>query len=256
MKYFKWFFLSVLLLSTLSFKGVCQNNQGAIEGVITDLYGAVLPEATVTLVLIQSSKPVELKTKTDSEGKFRFEFIPAGVYELKVNALGTLSKKNITLKEGQNQKIEMVLGLGCNDESESKNLTDYDKGQIISLALEDFLLTGKVGNYEWIIKHSKSGVVVSTENLPNNWNLSLQKIKLTLKTISQIQHIADTKGDFVYLSFSHFRITESCVAFNLDMGWVRGKRSQMVYLSGGGNRYEFRKQNGKWVGKVIFGWIS
>jgi hypothetical protein len=45
-------------------------------------------------------------------------------------------------------------------------------------------------------------------------------------------------------------------AFALSNGWAVGKNSNMGYLSGGGWRYEYRKEDGKWIGKILVGWIS
>jgi hypothetical protein len=72
----------------------------------------------------------------------------------------------------------------------------------------------------------------------------------------QIQRKADREGDFLYTSFPEIRIRGACIAVTVANTWAVGRRSRMVYLSGGGYNYEYRKQSGKWVGKFVSGWIS
>ena len=68
--------LIVLIVASLA---AAQTPQGEIAGTVTDESGAVLPGATVTVVL---STTKETRTAvSDSSGRYRFNNLPVGVYE-------------------------------------------------------------------------------------------------------------------------------------------------------------------------------
>ena len=85
---------------------------------------------------------------------------------------------------------------------------------------------------------------------------SIPGYKLILMDPIKIQKKADQEGDFLYLSFSDFKVSSSSVVVTLMNGWAVGKKSDMVYLSGGTSTYEYRKVFGKWLGQLIGGTIS
>ena len=73
---------------------------------------------------------------------------------------------------------------------------------------------------------------------------------------SEIQYCADTKGDFEYYSFPVFKVKGTCVEISLSYFFAQGKNSKVVYLSGEGSTYEFRKIDGKWLKKLVMKWVS
>ena len=60
--------------------------KGAIKGTVTDPLGAVVPNATITATLKNSSQKFE--TETDDAGRFILKNLPVGFYELRCDAAG------------------------------------------------------------------------------------------------------------------------------------------------------------------------
>jgi len=231
---------------------------GSISGVVKDRGSAAIPGAKVTLQETKSTKAVE--TVTDTEGRYKFTELPAGSYQLRVehSEFNSATKESIAVVESRNTEIDFRLETrqACDDASPgSSDLTDSDKEEIVRLVLVDALVEKKIPDYQMLVE-SKKSVVVSTLNIKQARIPTLPDYTLKLMSPAEIQSRADGQGDFLYLSFDEFKVKGSCVAVTLVNSWAVGKKSGMGYLSGGGFRYEYRKQSGKWVGKWISGWIS
>ncbi len=63
-----------------------QHGGGAVTGAVTDPSGAAVPEAVATLMNIDTG--VQRTARTNSAGIYRFDFVEAGKYNLRVNARG------------------------------------------------------------------------------------------------------------------------------------------------------------------------
>jgi len=231
---------------------------GSISGVVKDRGSAAIPGAKVTLQETKSTKAVE--TVTDTEGRYKFTELPAGSYQLRVehSEFNSATKESIAVVESRNTEIDFRLETrqACDDASPgSSDLTDSDKEEIVRLVLGDALVEKKIPDYQMLVD-SKKSVVVSTLNIKQARIPTLPDYTLKLMSPAEIQSRADGQGDFLYLSFDEFKVKGSCVAVTLVNAWAVGKKSGMGYLSGGGFRYEYRKQSGKWVGRWISGWIS
>lgn len=75
----------VVFLSTFpdaAFARQAQGSRGSIAGVVKDASGAVVAETEVSLV--NAHQAVLSRTRTDSEGRFRFADVPAGSYAVSV----------------------------------------------------------------------------------------------------------------------------------------------------------------------------
>lgn len=253
---FMRFIILTLFLLCQSFALLSQTVT-SLRGIVTDPVGAVVPNAQVSATLLNRSelnKSQNFATATDGEGKFIFENLPAGEYKLIVSAIGFGSETERQISLPQNKIIEIYIGLGCDRLSEGSGVaTDEDKVQIARLAFVDAV---GAGSGLLTSEQRNKSVIVSTENIKPEWLIGVTDLKLKFMTQSQIRQKANREGDFLYVSFPHFKFKGMCVALEVANSWAVGKNSRFVYLSGGGSRYEFRKESGKWVQKSIGGWIS
>ena len=79
--------MSVFVVTCFPFDSLGQNKSGGIKGRILNEYGEKVPFATI---MLQQSDSLITITKTDFEGKFRFQNLAKGVYDLEITALGYL----------------------------------------------------------------------------------------------------------------------------------------------------------------------
>ena len=101
-------FLAVLL-AVASAPVLAQETSGAIDGVVKDAGGAVLPGVTVTAV-----GPVgTLTAVSDERGEYRFPRLPSGRYTIKATLEGfTPGTKTIDLVVGTTSRAEFTLAIG------------------------------------------------------------------------------------------------------------------------------------------------
>lgn len=86
-------FTAIIFSSVLSFS---QNSEVIISGTVTDQNGAAISNAQV--IVSNENSSISKQTRTDAQGKFTFEKLPAGDYKLAVSAKGfTDSSKQISL---------------------------------------------------------------------------------------------------------------------------------------------------------------
>ena len=106
--------MAVLLLAS---PAAAQEQRGAIEGLIKDTSGAVLPGATVTVR--GPLLPAGSSTATDTGGYYRFPGLPTGIYEVTATLQGFVPAKveNIDVALGQIKKVDMALTIGAVTES-------------------------------------------------------------------------------------------------------------------------------------------
>src|SRR5208282_1418088 len=85
---------------------------GNIQGTVTDTTGAVVPQASVTL--IDESTRVARKTTSDNAGVYLFPGIPISKFDLTVTAPGfkTYEQKGIVLEVGSSIAINASLSVG------------------------------------------------------------------------------------------------------------------------------------------------
>lgn len=89
--------LSLLLLAFVAAMpaAFAQETTAAVQGIVTDPTGAVVPNATVTATSSSLIKPAS--TTTDSHGFYRLNALPPGSYAITVNG-GGMSFKATQLK--------------------------------------------------------------------------------------------------------------------------------------------------------------
>ena len=253
------FIILTLILLCKCFGVFAQTPTTSLRGTVTDSYGAVVPNAKVSATLIgkgEASKAQTFETTTNDEGNFTFKSLSSGEYKLSAMATGFASEteRQVSVPQNKTVEIKLELGLGCDRLSEGSGVvTDEDKAEIARLAFADAL---GAGSGLLMSEQRNKVIIVSTENIKAEWFKGVTDLKLKFMSQSQIQQKADREGDFLYVSFPYFKVKGLCVAVEVANSWAVGKNSGVGYLSGGGSRYEFRKESGKWIKKSIGGWVS
>jgi outer membrane receptor protein involved in Fe transport len=102
---------TLLILTLVTLPAVAQEQRGAIQGVVVDETGAVLPGATVEA---RSPRMPGVETAvTNERGAYRFPALPPGDYELTATMPGFNNSvvSNVTLSLGQLLTIDIVMSL-------------------------------------------------------------------------------------------------------------------------------------------------
>jgi vitamin B12 transporter len=98
----------LIILSILAISAVAWGADSAISGTVTDSLGAVVRDATVTLV--QNGKDISTVT-TDSAGKFQFSIENSGRYSLRAEAktFATTSSEDVFAQPGHTVEVSLTL---------------------------------------------------------------------------------------------------------------------------------------------------
>ena len=105
------FFLVLVLILCLGGLALAQTDTARVIGTITDSTGAVLPNATVTVIEVGTGRV--LTTKTGAAGEYVFNALPVGKYHLEVKQEGfKTSAADFTLEVSQVQEISLKLETG------------------------------------------------------------------------------------------------------------------------------------------------
>ena len=104
---------TVLSLSILS-APLCAQYRGALQGVVTDPSGAVVPKADVTLT--SGDTNTEKKVTTNDSGVYSISGLAPGTYSLSVSKQGfvnqTLRNVEIRSEQAQNQNVQLAVSSG------------------------------------------------------------------------------------------------------------------------------------------------
>src|SRR5215204_1074166 len=93
-----------------------QEQRGAIEGVVRDTSGAVLPGATVEA---RAANGAVLTTVSDANGNYRFPSVAPGDYVISANLQGFAPGKNDAVRVGLGQVKKVDFGLAIQGLTES-----------------------------------------------------------------------------------------------------------------------------------------
>ena len=111
--------LSVVLLVGLALipSVLAQSDRGTLTGTISDPTGALVPNAEIAAV--NPATGVQLKTAATTTGSFTIASVPAGVYDLTVEAAGfkKFEQKGIRVQVAQSARIDIILQIGSATES-------------------------------------------------------------------------------------------------------------------------------------------
>jgi len=102
-----------LLMAAMSVSAFAQSTTtGAIGVIVTDPTGAVVPDATVTVRNVETSK--EATATTDSEGRVRVANLDPGNYTVTVNAtgFGAFTQEQVVVEVGRVTSIDTPLQVG------------------------------------------------------------------------------------------------------------------------------------------------
>ncbi|MCS6805006.1 MAG: carboxypeptidase-like regulatory domain-containing protein [Acidobacteriota bacterium] len=99
-------------MSCLSQAVFAQATSGTITGTVTDIQGAVVPEAEV--VVINQATGFQYRTKSNDDGFFAVTALPVGVYSVQASAAGfkQIVMRDIKLDVGGSIKLTVVLDVG------------------------------------------------------------------------------------------------------------------------------------------------
>lgn len=87
------------------------NTTGAIDGVIADPSGAIVPNATVTITNVATGTAANVKT--GANGEYRVSQLPIGTYSVSVAASGfQTTKQNVQVSAGQVSTGNVTLNVG------------------------------------------------------------------------------------------------------------------------------------------------
>ncbi len=83
-------------------------NNASLSGRVTDPAGALVQHALVTAK--QATTNIVRSTSTDTEGRFRFPYLPVGAYEIDIEQTGfAISTRSVTLTIGADLHLPIVL---------------------------------------------------------------------------------------------------------------------------------------------------
>jgi hypothetical protein len=107
-------FLCVSLASASGVAVAQGGNQGTLQGVVTDLSGAVVSDAKVTIV--NSTRGTSYTGTTNKSGTFTFPVVSTGFYEVMIEHAGfsKVEQKHVEVTVGGKVELPVVLQVGSN----------------------------------------------------------------------------------------------------------------------------------------------
>lgn len=139
--------LAFAIVASLAFT-VQADTGGNISGTVTDQTGAVVPDATITVLNLDTT--VQQATKTNANGFYNFTALPVGRYEIEIVREGFKPYKrtglvidinselraDVSLSMGEQSEEVVVSGTAVSVETVDTNLGDVVSGtQIVSIPL-------------------------------------------------------------------------------------------------------------------------
>lgn len=245
-----------------------QQEYGTLKGSVADDLGSVA-NATITLRPIAKRgyhRNQDKITTTKSDGTFTFDSISFGTYKLNIeNKCVTARKDEIEIKSSRTVNIEIKIGSeDCVQKeaqetakwktcelSDAKNnieLNDSDKRDIFRELLRNADEEYKIPDYD-ILVNQTAGIIMLAENADKEWLKQTPDSRITPLKLAEIKAFAKKRKEDILVLLYSSKSNGNCVKANIGTGWVIGKKSNRIYLSGGGCSYIFRKESGKWVGK-------
>ncbi len=107
-----------IFLFVISLSALAQEGTSALRGTVTDPSGAVVPNATVSIVN-QATGLNRRAVVTDESGDYVFTSLVPGIYRMTVEANGfkKATQENLTLSVGETRELKLALAIGGASES-------------------------------------------------------------------------------------------------------------------------------------------
>jgi len=98
----------IMAIATTTSAGFAQSPTGTIRGTITDRSGAVVSNATITIINTQTNETKS--TQSDNEGRYIINFVQPSIYSATASASGFESAKqnNIIIEISVGRSIDLV----------------------------------------------------------------------------------------------------------------------------------------------------
>lgn len=114
---------ALLLAAQLNISTFAQSeaSSGSIEGTITDVTGAVVPDAKITATNLQTG--ISRTIISNGEGLYRLQLLPVGDYNVTIEKQGFGTVKREFVKVQIGQKVALDIAMGAAGAAESINVT-------------------------------------------------------------------------------------------------------------------------------------
>lgn len=170
LRYFGAMFVALFVASYAS----CQISTGALNGTVTDLTGAVIEGATVTIT--NTATNVQRSTQTTNRGSYSLSQVPPGTYNLQVEQTGfqTVNQTGITLTVNQTLTFNEILQPGATtqtvtvaaDAAVIDTSTSANGTAIENKSVEDLPLNGR--NFTQLLTLTPGAVEVNVDQNGSN----------------------------------------------------------------------------------------
>ena len=110
---------------------------GSVAGTVLDPNGALIPGVTITLVKADTGQ--QQSVVSNDEGQYRFNYLEAGAYTLRAEAMGFQSdeRSDIVLQPGEEREVNLFPGVG---------LVEVTVGMVVALAPDEPLVKAAFEN--------------------------------------------------------------------------------------------------------------
>ncbi len=220
---------------------------GAISGRVVDWAGA-LPGALVRIRPRDAGPGAPAPgTVSGTDGRFQVGNLPAGDYEIAVNAPGseTTAERVVHVGDASSASVVIEAYRGCDTlADESGSLTEADEHEVTRLAIEDALRSELAAGV--------SRLVLSSAHMPAHVDLSrIRSAGVELLAPAEIRERAEHDGDVWFLEIAGVRIHGGCMAVRIDRRLERQKGATPAVLGGAGLINEFRRTAAGWSKKRV-----
>lgn len=237
---------AIVLLAVLSFgayqsAGQTQASSATLSGTIADATGAVIPDATVTL--ISNDQGFQREQKTSATGLYVFTLLPPGRYALTVQKQGMskFTETDIDLQVGQSRSITVTLSLAT-------------VAQQVTVTAETAQLNTEDTNLSTYI--DGKAIVELPLNQRNLVSLTFLNAAVTNQALTQwtggtSANQANADQDLTFLNFAGSRFGDT--EYLLDGHWDTDPQwGGIIYTPGVEETQEFRLQSNSFSAQFGF----